>query len=57
MKVKHTVPLQNQVLSIYRALFKPLPGERKHIFPQKDTQNKALVAQERANRLLQRIGI
>jgi len=54
MKVKHTVPLTEQVLSILE-LVKPLTGERKHIFPAERHPNKPS-GSERANRALQRIG-
>jgi integrase len=54
MKVKHTVPLTEQVMSILE-LVKPLTGERKHIFPADRQPNKPS-GSERANKALQRIG-
>jgi integrase len=54
MKVKHRVPLTEQVLSIL-GLVKPLTGERKHIFPADRRPNQPS-GSERANKALQRIG-
>jgi integrase len=54
MKVKHTVPLTQQVLNLLE-LVKPLTGERKYIFPADRHPNKPS-SSERANKALQRIG-
>jgi integrase len=54
MKVKHTVPLTQQVLGLLE-LVKPLTGERKYIFPADRHPNKPS-GSERANKALQRIG-
>jgi integrase len=54
MKVKHTVPLTQQVLNLLE-LVKPLTGERKYIFPADRHPNKPS-GSERANKALQRIG-
>jgi integrase len=54
MKVKHTVPLTQQVLNLLE-LVKPLTGERKYIFPADRHPNQPS-GSERANKALQRIG-
>jgi integrase len=54
MKVKHTVPLTQQVLALLE-LVKPLTGERKYIFPVDRHPNQPS-GSERANKALQRIG-
>jgi integrase len=54
MKVKHTVPLTQQVLGLLE-LVKPLTGERKYIFPADRHPNQPS-GSERANKALQRIG-
>ena len=54
MKVKHTVPLTQQILNLLE-LVKPLTGERKYIFPADRHPNKPS-GSERANKALQRIG-
>jgi integrase len=54
MKVKHTVPLTEQVLGILE-LVKPLTGERKYIFPADRHPNQPS-GSERANKALQRVG-
>jgi integrase len=54
MKISHTVPLTEQVLSILE-LVKPLTGERKYIFPADRHPNQPS-GSERANKALQRVG-
>jgi integrase len=54
MKVKHTVPLTQQVLNLLE-LVKTLTGERKYIFPADRHPNQPS-GSERANKALQRIG-
>jgi len=54
MKVKHTVPLTQQVLELLERV-KPLTGERKYIFPADRHPNQPS-GSERANKALQRIG-
>jgi integrase len=54
MKVKHTVPLTQQVLNLLE-LVKPLTGEREYIFSADRHPNKPS-SSERANKALQRIG-